>query len=435
VVVAAICGGLHIWDLPAAIPFLRHDMAVTLVQAGALLGVTQLAGMAGGLTVSLLAELAGERRCLLAGLALESVGSGCGALASSVTSLLVSRMIEGVGSILIVVTGPGLIRRHAPQPRLNTAIGYWGAFTGIAAVAGLAGSALILQVAPWRLLWWVMTALTLAPVPLVISIVPADQPRRARGAAAAARRIGATAHSPGPWIAGLIFACYTIQWMTVMGFLPAICAHNGLRGIWPGMLTALIGGVSAVASIGTAPLLQRGVPARTLLIPAFAAMAVTSLLAFAVHWAVLPAGHILQVSCVAAFSFFGAAIPATLFRVAVDLAPPAGSVPATIGLMQQLFNAGSVAGPAATAWLVTVTGGWQSAWWMTCTFAGLGSLLSLQMSQRRLGLGFGYCPRRGPSMAAAVPPPVPGRPAARGTQRPVEGPSSSRASVIEQARS
>src|SRR5215467_9028548 len=85
VVVAAICGGLHIWDLPAAIPFLRHHMAVTLVQAGALLGVTQLAGMAGGLTVSLLAELAGERRCLLAGLALESVGSGCGALASSVT--------------------------------------------------------------------------------------------------------------------------------------------------------------------------------------------------------------------------------------------------------------------------------------------------------------------------------------------------------------
>jgi len=35
--------------------------------------------------------------------------------------------------------------------------------------------------------------------------------------------------------------------------------------------------------------------------------------------------------------------------------------------MQQIFNAGSVAGPALAAWLVTRTGGWQSTWWMTCT--------------------------------------------------------------------
>ena len=44
VVLAAICAGLHIWDLPAAIPSVRHDLAMTLVQAGALLGVVQLAG-------------------------------------------------------------------------------------------------------------------------------------------------------------------------------------------------------------------------------------------------------------------------------------------------------------------------------------------------------------------------------------------------------
>ena len=49
VVIAAICAGLHVWDLPAAIPFLRHDMGVTLVQAGTLLGVVQVAGLVGGL--------------------------------------------------------------------------------------------------------------------------------------------------------------------------------------------------------------------------------------------------------------------------------------------------------------------------------------------------------------------------------------------------
>jgi len=32
VVLAAICAGLHIWDLPAAIPSVRHDLTMTLVQ-------------------------------------------------------------------------------------------------------------------------------------------------------------------------------------------------------------------------------------------------------------------------------------------------------------------------------------------------------------------------------------------------------------------
>ncbi len=136
VVIAAICAGLHIWDLPAAIPFLRHDMGVTLVQAGALLGVVQVAGLTGGLAVSLLAELIGERRCLLAGLAIASLGSALGAVAGSVTVLMISRAIDGAGSILIVVPGPGLIRRHTPLARLNIAIGYWAAFTGIATFAG-----------------------------------------------------------------------------------------------------------------------------------------------------------------------------------------------------------------------------------------------------------------------------------------------------------
>jgi predicted MFS family arabinose efflux permease len=285
---------------------------------------------------------------------------------------------------MVVVTGPGLIRRHAAQPRINTAIGYWGASTGIAAFAGLAGSAVILQVASWRLLWWVVTALTLASLPLAAAVLPAGQSRGAGSAAAAVRRIGATVRSPRPWIAGLAFACLTIQWMTVVGFLPTIYAQNGLRGIWPGILTAVVGGLGAAGSIGTGPLLQRGVPVRALLIPAFAAMAVTSVLTFAVNWAMLPAGTILQVVCVATYSLSGAAIPATLFRIGVDLAPPAGSAPAVIGLMQQLFSAGGVAGPAIAAWLVTLTGTWQSMWWMTCTFAGLGGLLSLYLSERRL---------------------------------------------------
>ena len=70
---------------------------------------------------------------------------------------------------------------------------------------------MILQVASWRLLWWVVTALTLASLPLAAAVLPAGRSRGADSAAAAVRRIGATVRSPKPWIAGLAFACLTIQ--------------------------------------------------------------------------------------------------------------------------------------------------------------------------------------------------------------------------------
>jgi hypothetical protein len=32
-----------------------------------------------------------------------------------------------------------------------------------------------------------------------------------------------------PWIVGLAFCCFTVQWMTVVGFLPTIYQQNGLQ--------------------------------------------------------------------------------------------------------------------------------------------------------------------------------------------------------------
>ncbi|MEU9876444.1 MFS transporter [Streptomyces phaeochromogenes] len=453
---AGVAAGLQVWKLPPAIPFLRQDLSLTLVQAGTLLGIIQLAGMLGGLAISLLAELIGERRCLSGGLVLLFLGSAGGGFAWSAGSLLASRAVEGAGFILVVVTGPGLIRRSTPPGRLTTAMGFWGAYQGISTFAGLITGALVLQVVPWRAWWWAMAVLALAPLPWVLArvprdalayvprddlayvprddlpYVPRDVPGRgphdipgrvprdipagvpgvvpathvhrdvpvgvpgdvtaarvhrdnaggARGAAAALARIGRTVRAPAPWAAGLVFACYTLPWMAVVGFLPTIYRDGGMAGSWPGVLSAVVGAANAIGSITTAALMKRGLPARALLVPAFALMATTSLPAFAVDWHTLPAGTTWQFLCVVAFSLTGGAIPATLLRMIGELTPAGGSAPATMGLIQQLFNTGSFVGPALAAWLATRTGGWHSTWWMTCACAAVGIALSLRLRSR-----------------------------------------------------
>ena len=78
-------------------------------------------------------------------------------------------------------------------------------------------------------------------------------------------------------------------------------------------------------------------------------------------------------------------MPATLLRMIGELTPGGGSLPATMGLVQQLFNAGSFVGPAVAAWLATRTGGWHSTWWITCACAAMGIALSfgLRLGRRR----------------------------------------------------
>ncbi len=386
VVLGGVTAAMHIWKLPTAIPVIQHELGMSLVQAGVLLGVVQVAGMAGGLAVSLLAEMIGARRCLLVGLWLLIAGSVIGGFADSAQVLMASRVLEGAGFILTTVVAPGLIRSVTSRRRLNLAMGYWSAYQGFATFAALVAGALILQVTVWAVWWWIMAALTLIPIPLVSRFVPNDGPRARNAVISAGRRIARTIRSPKPWVAGVVFACYTVQWMAVVGFLPTIYELNGVSGAGPGLLSAIVGGLNAVGAILAAPLLQRGVTPRRMIIPTFISMGITTALTFAIDWTDVPGGMTLQFTFVALFSLVSAFIPATLMRMAVDLAPPDGSGPAAMGLIQQIFNVGNFTGPAILAWLATASGGWHTSWWMTCSFALLGIGLSLHLSERRLGM-------------------------------------------------
>ena len=74
------------------------------------------------------------------------------------------------------------------------------------------------------------------------------------------------------------------------------------------------------------------------------------------------------------FSMLGGMIPATLFSLAVRLAPGEGAVSTTVGWVQQWSSLGQFAGPPLVAWVATRAGGWHLSWTVTgaCAVAGCG---------------------------------------------------------------
>jgi predicted MFS family arabinose efflux permease len=381
VIAAGVVAALHVGKLPPALPVLGQVLGVSLLQAGFLLSLVQLAGMALGLVTGLAVQRAGLKRSMVAGLWVLASASALGAMASGVYGLLATRVLEGLGFLWVVLPAPALVRRLVPKEKLNGMLGMWGAYMPLgASLALLAGPQLIALGSPqwgWRLLWWLLAALAAVLALVLAWRVPAEPP----GAVPAAGRprngqlIAATLRSRAAWLMAMAFAAYSGQWLAVVGFLPSIYAQAGVAANWAGPLTALAAAVNIIGNVAAGRLLGRGLPPLVLLGAGFLAMGGGALLAFS---GVPPA---LQYAAILGFSMVGGLIPATLFSLAIRLAPGADTVSTTVGWMQQWSALGQFAGPPLVAWVAATAGGWQWTGWVTAASSALGLVLALQLQR------------------------------------------------------
>ena len=389
VIIAGMVAALHIGKIPPAIPVLRDALGVSLVEAGFLLSMVQMAGMLGGVFIGLAADGFGLRRSMLLGQLVLASASLAGAWATQPAELLVLRALEGLGFLLVVLPVPSLIRQLVPPSRLALHLGLWGTYMATGTSLVLAGGPVLMAVVGWQGLWGMLAVVSLAVAGWLLRRVPSDAARRAAAATAAtapanaaaparvqwSARLRDTLTSWGPWRVAITFSMYSSQWLAVIGFLPSIYAQAGLSGQLAGLLTAFACLVNVIGNVAAGRLLHRGVCARHLLYAGFLAMAVTTFVAFSPLTAEAPVARYLAVVI---FSAVGGLIPATLFALAVHVAPNEHTVSTTVGWMQQCSSTGQFLGPPLVAWVAGVAGGWQWTWVIT----GVASVVGLVLASR-----------------------------------------------------
>jgi len=394
VVTAGVAAALHIGKLPPAVPALQAGLGISLVEAGFLLSLVQLAGMTLGIFVGLAADTIGLRRSMLSGLMLVSVSSLLGGWvgmsmhdkAQALPLLLALRALEGFGFLLAAMPGPGLIRAVVPPNAEKAAMGLWGAYMPLGvALALLAGPAFIAWF-DWQGWWWALALLSAAAAMWLAWIVPSDSHRMRPSSGPAAAwpaRLRETASASGPWTLALAFAVYSSQWMAVIGFLPAIYVDAGVPASWTAGLTALAAATNIIGNVTGGRLLQRGVAPDRLLRWGFAVMALGGVAAFAQIGApqeALSLPPALRYLAVCMFSLGGGVVPATLFMLGVRLAPGPSTVSTTIGLMQQASSMGQFIAPPFVAWIAHRAGGWQWTWVVTLACSMVGIALAGRLS-------------------------------------------------------
>jgi MFS transporter, CP family, cyanate transporter len=383
IVAAGVVAALHVAKLPPAVPALQEALGITLVQAGFLLSMVQLAGMSVGVACGAWADGLGAQRSMCWGLALLALASALGGAAPGVVMLMTLRALEGLGFLLVVLAGPGWLRAVAPPHRLNAAMGWWSAYMPTATALALLAGPLFTAELGWRWWWWCIAAIT-ALMWAALSQVPAAPRLTAPGPAVReasfVERLQQTLSAPGPWLLAGVFALYAFQWLAVIGFLPTVYRQAGFSPAATGALTALVAAVNILGNLSAGRWLQRGVPPTRLLVAGLLTMAVaaTGLYAGAGDQGLPPW---LRYGCALAFSMGGGLVPATLFTLSVQVAPRPQLMATTVGWMQQGSALGQFCGPPAVAWVASLVGGWQWSFTVTASAALLALLLVVPLGR------------------------------------------------------
>ncbi len=353
IVGAGVVAALQVGKVIIAAPLLRKDMGLDLASIGTLTAVFSVLGMVGGIAAGGVIARFGARRMLILGLAATAAGTVAGALAPTYGLLLGSRIVEGLGFLLVTVAGPAALQRIVAGGRRDFAFALWSCYMP----AGMAIAMLASQAFDdWHAYWWCAGIAACAAL-VSIAVLAPPTPRGASLSWQGLRQDTAdTMGAAGPVLLALSFTLYSLMFFALFTFLPVLLMEQlGLTLAKAGLYSAIASAANVVGNLGAGVLLARGWRRSTLIALASSVMAAVALLIFG---SALPAMTTFLL-CVL-FSAVGGLIPATLLGTAPLVAPRPALTAASVGLVMQGSNLGQVIGPVAVGGAIDRFG-WTSA--------------------------------------------------------------------------
>ncbi len=167
-----------------ALPSIQHSLAFSQqnlqwVASGYILtygGFLLLGGRLG--------DLLGRRRMLLAGLAVFATSSLTAGLACSAGLLVAARLVQGIGAALMAPAALSELTTSFREGKdRNTALGVWGAISGMAAAAGVFLGGVISQGPGWRWIFFVNLPVCVLVAAGALALLARDRIRLAGPAA------------------------------------------------------------------------------------------------------------------------------------------------------------------------------------------------------------------------------------------------------------
>ena len=362
--------GMQVGKVPPALPMLQLELGLSRVIAGlvasSFYGIGALLGVAGGMLV----DRMGIRRIVVVGGVTMALASLAGAFATSGPQLLAARIVEGFGFVTLTVAAPKMLVAATDGAARRFILGIWGTYMPVGIALSLVIATVLLEPVGWRGLWFLNTGIILL---FLVVFVWSTAPGRWRmpavgGGVLDGASVRATLARPGPWLFGLCFLIFAVQWQALMAWLPTFLIETQDRSLaGAALLTALFVLATALGSVGSAWLMHLGAARWLLLGIAFTGMGVCAAALFAPFTPVAA-----KIPLAVCFALVGGPVPSACFEGGIAHAPDAARVAMAAGFVAQGAALGAVLGPPLLAAVTDALGDWESAWWTMLVWSSLG---------------------------------------------------------------
>jgi predicted MFS family arabinose efflux permease len=353
-VFAGVVAAFQVGKAPIAIPLIRQELGLSLTFASWIIGIYAIVGAVAGLPAGLAINFLGARRSVIVGLLVIGAASCAGAFATSGRALLLTRVLEGTGFLMVAIATPTLLGLVTASRDRDVVFGCWAVYyatgSGIVTLAGP-----LLAAFGWRSLWFSTGLLSLAYALVVWAVAPV-----ARNAPAAGGRwltdIGRIMRAPGPLLLALAFGCYSLQYHALAGLLPTLLVERlGLSVATAGVLSAVAIIANGLGAVSAGFLLRQGIPLWAMVAAGFAFMGTA---AFGIFAQSMPVAGVAALAT-ASLGITGI-LPASIYAAAPRFSPQLAMLALTVGVIVQASHLGHLLGPSALgAWVESF--GWSSA--------------------------------------------------------------------------
>lgn len=380
VILAGIATALQVGKLPVAMPALQADMGSSLVTLSWIFAIFSLMTAGLGAVFGSFSRRLGLYGVAMTGLLIGALGNLLGAVAPDVTYLLATRVLEGMGFLLIVTSLPPLVIQHTAEHDRRSAMAFWSLFLPTGSFVAMLASGPIFEASSWRVFWVVVAACMLVSLASLAWLRGRQSPQpQAPSQPLDWGQVLAVLRAPSRLVASLTFGTYAAQYMIVTGFIALILTETlGLGAVAVGMAVAAVVGINAAANAVAGLLFRRGWRSSSLIISASLVLVVAHLLIFA-----LPVPPVWQLLGMLLFGLVSGLIPASLFASLPRLAPNPEAVPIMSGMLMQGSAIGQLLGPPAAAAMVGLLGSWLGAALVLELLAGI--TLAAALYLRRSG--------------------------------------------------
>ncbi len=252
IVVARFSMAVQFQSIPPLAPFLAREFGLNYGQIGTLIGLFMFPGVFLALPSGLLGQRFGDKRVIVAGLALLTAGAALLANATSFPLASVARFVGGVGMLLLNVETTKITADWFSGKDTSTAMGIMLAAWPLGIAFSLSFLGLVASASSWNAAVTLTSALSGVVMVLVVLLYADPPPAAQAGRGAEPRRMWRISRRELILIAviGTAWMLGNASYIVFLSFAPGMLIAGGRTRVVAGALV----GLASWTSLGSVPL-------------------------------------------------------------------------------------------------------------------------------------------------------------------------------------